>query len=283
MSFQDLLNQPLPSKVGVKAPVDTPFTEGYDEDIDGFEEERCGEERCGEERCGEERCGEEACSGSTCESDDIDLDDIDPDELSDEELAALDSELGGDDIEDDDDEDEDDDDDEDDEDDEDEDDEEEVSLTPSEEIKADDMMSVAATTMLVNDELSTEERTSFVESEATTAIQEGFITESDVNEMCESLGLVTEANNYNKKMIIRLDAASKKKQLFALAVNVSAAAKHDPDYIKLKKVMKMRKILRAKLVRKYKTEAEKRMKIYFNRLKRSRSPQLSKIGKKYSK
>ena len=38
MSFQDLLNQPLPSKVGVKTPVDTPFTEGYDEDIDGFEE-----------------------------------------------------------------------------------------------------------------------------------------------------------------------------------------------------------------------------------------------------
>ena len=285
MSFQDLLNQPLPSKVGVKAPIDTPFTEGYDEDIDGFEEERCGEERCGEERCGEERCGEErcgeeACSGAECESDDIDLDDIDPDELSDDELAKLDSDLFCYDLDDDDDE-EDDDDDDDEEDDDDE--NEEVKLSPSEEIKADDMMSVAATTMLVNDELNAEERAAFIESEAMTAIEEGFITESDVTEMSSEIGLVTEANNYNKKMIIRLDAAAKKKQLYALAVNVSAAAKRDPDYIKLKKVMKMRKILRAKLDRKYHNEAMKRMKIYFNRLRRSKSPQLSKIGNKYSK
>ena len=80
-----------------------------------------------------------------------------------------------------------------------------------------------------------------------------------------------------------VEGESKKKQLYALAVNVSAAAKHDPDYIKLKKVMKMRKILRAKLERKYHAEATKRMKIYFKRLSNSNSSTLSKIGKKHSK
>ena len=105
------------------------------------------------------------------------------------------------------------------------------------------------------------------------------MTEADINELAAECGLMTEAR-YTNKMIIRLDAESKKKQLYALAVNVSAAAHNDPDYIKLKKVMKMRKILRAKLERKYHSEATKRMKVYYNRLKNSKSNTLRKIGSK---
>jgi hypothetical protein len=82
-------------------------------------------------------------------------------------------------------------------------------------------------------------------------------------------------------MIIRLDKEAKQKQLFALAVNVSAAAHNDPDYRKLRKIMHARKILRARLEKKYRSEATKRMKIYFNRLKNSKSGFLNKIAAKH--
>lgn len=196
-------------------------------------------------------------------------DDFDPDDLSDEELAALDRELTDGEL----------------------DDvadtgsEAEVTLSPEEEIDADDMMNLAATTMLVKDELSVEERVAFLKNteEINMVINEGFLTDADVTEMAMELDMlkddvVTEAK-YNNRMIIKLDAASKKKQLYALAVNVSAAAHNDPDYKKLKKVMKLRKILRAKLDRKYHSEASKRARVYFMRLKKSNSPTLAKIGK----
>ena len=161
------------------------------------------------------------------------------------------------------------------------DDPDEEKLSPEEEIEADDMMQVAATTLLINDKLNDEEKKEFVESatEVNIAINEGFMTSTDVDMMAESLGLVEE-KSYNKPMLIRLDAESKKKQLYALAVNVSACAHKDPDYIKLKKVMKMRKILRAKLDRKYHAEATKRMKIYYARLRRSKSNTLNKVANK---
>ena len=251
--FTDALNSPLPSQINSDAIV----TESEElENVDA-----------------EQDVDTEGCEGADCEETecDDDIEDInddegfDPDNLSDEELANLDAELGNDALnsvagED----------------------EGEVKLSPEEEIEADDMMSVAATTMLVRDEMNVEERANFIQNEARTAVNEGFMTESDVNELANEIGLVQEAN-YNRKMIIRLDAESKKKQLYALAINVSAAAHNDPDYIKLKKVMKMRKILRAKLERKYHAEATKRMKVYYARLRRSKSESLSKVGNKYNK
>ena len=191
---------------------------------------------------------------------------FDIDDLSDDELAALDAELSGEEIkavaadgED----------------------VPEETLTPEEEIKADDMMKVAATTMLVNDELNAEERASFLQDEAevNTAINEGFLSEAVVNQMMVNDELVTEAK-YGNKMIIKLDAASKKKQLYALAVNVSAAAHNDKDYIKYKKLMKMKKILRARMNQKYKAEATKRMRVYFARLNKSGSKVLKNVADK---
>lgn len=157
--------------------------------------------------------------------------------------------------------------------------EDEVDLSPEEEMHADDLMSVAATTVLVDEEMNDDEKEEFIANDAETAVAEGFMTDSDVNLMAYNLGLVQE-NNYNKPMIIRLDAEAKKKQLYALAVNVSAAAKNDPDYVKLKKIMRVRKVLRAKLDRKYHSVAIKRMKIYFARLRRSKSQALNKLGHK---
>lgn len=250
--FADLLNEKLPSQVEGN---DT--TESTDDMFDSLLAEANMNEE--DDVDTDDMTEEEDTTVDTDDIGDIEAsdDDFDPDDMDDEELANIDSELvGGDDAQ--------------------------VSLSPEEEIKADDMMSVAATTLLVNDELNVEEKVEFLKNEAQTAINEGFMTATDVNQMSQNLGLVTEAN-YNRKMIIRLDAESKKKQLYALAINVSAAAHNDPDYIKLKKVMKMRKILRAKLEKKYHSEAMKRMKIYYARLRNSKSNTLKEVGKKNSK
>lgn len=271
--FTDALNKPLPSKVNNVEDVVTESTET--EEVTEEMNTASDNTEVGQEADVQSEYEQEGCEGGACTEDhdhdddvnSLDVDDIDDDfdDMSDEELAELDAQLSDDALDsvidgDDD----------------------EVSLSPEEEIEADDMMSMAATTLLVNDELSAEEKAEFVESQGSIAVNEGFMSETDVNEIAVESGLVQEAK-YTNKMIIRLDAESKKKQLFALAVNVSAAAHGDPDYIKLKKVMKMRKILRAKLNRKYHGEATKRMKIYFNRLKRSKSGMLSKIGNKYNK
>jgi hypothetical protein len=196
-------------------------------------------------------------------------DEFDPDEMSDEELADMDKELSKDVIDavaDDG--------------------EEEVSLSPEEEMEADDMMSVAATTMLVKDQLNAQERAEFLKDEAQVkcAINEGFLTDADVNELMQEFAETEEGEvaleaRYNNKMIIKLDAASKKKQLYALAVNVSAAAHHDPDWIKYKKCIKLKKLLHAKLERKYKSEATKRARVYFKRLNKSGAPTLAAIAK----
>lgn len=154
-------------------------------------------------------------------------------------------------------------------------------LSPEEEMQADDMMSVAATSVVVNNELNSDEKKDFIESEREIqiAMNEGFLMESDVQEIAESADLVME-NSYNKKMIVRLDKNAKLKQLYAIGINVSAAAHHDPDYYKLKKINRMRKLIKARLRKKYHSEALKRMKIYFKRLTGSKSKTLSKIGKK---
>ena len=248
--FVDMLNSELPSKKNVSDNTGL-VKEGVEEEVStGIEEET--------DINGD---GLDDELGNDVE----DLDDEGIDDMTEEDLEALDKELSDnaldDAIGDDDD---------------------EINLSPEEEVQADDMMKIAATTMLVNDEMSVEEKANFIQSkEAEIAITEGFMTDTDVNAMSVECGLVTESN-YNKKMIIRLDAESKKKQLKALAINVSAAAHKDPDYYKLKKVMKVRKILRRKLEKKYNAEATKRMKVYFARLKNSKSGSLNKIAAKHS-
>ena len=155
-------------------------------------------------------------------------------------------------------------------------------LSPDEEMQADDMMSVAATAAIVNDEMNAEEKAQFIESERDVqiAINEGLLMESDIQDIANAAGKYITENNYNKKMIIRLDKNAKMKQLYAIGVNVSAAAHKDPDYYKLKKVNRIRRTLQSKLRKKYHGEALKRMRVYMKRLMSSKSKTLSNIGKK---
>ena len=282
--FTDILNSPLPSHTdsaeamlaAIESELGIESGEEYMEEFDDIDlasgsEPLSAEENSDYDDCIQDDEGDPSEDGSSTEGSDTSVaddvedisddgdDDLNPDDLDDDELRKLDAELSGGSSNSDD----------------------EEKLTAEEEIHADDMMAVAATTFLVNDKLSGDEKKEFCSSESETAaaVREGFMTEADINELAAECGLMTEAR-YTNKMIIRLDAESKKKQLYALAVNVSAAAHNDPDYIKLKKVMKMRKILRAKLERKYHSEATKRMKVYYNRLRNSKSNTLRKIGSK---
>lgn len=281
--FDELFSRPLPSKSGyffeadeidkysnvndafVKADGVEPNQQYQEDDDFGYNEDDAENAFSGRyDNYGDE--DDSADVGTDDISDISSLDDFD--EYDDEELADLDRELSGD------------------LDDAYSDDEDEEELDSDAEMEADDMMSMAATTLLVNDELNADEKRDFVENEADIAMREGFMTDADVNMIIESYSdnddYFSEAK-YNKPMMIRLDAESKKKQLYALAINVCAAANNDSDYRKLKKVLRLRKILRAKLDKKYHGQAVKRMKVYFNRLRKSKSPVLSNIAKKVDK
>ena len=284
--FSDLLNQPLPSASFFESDDDTDNVNdnsndsNNDTDDNSDVEKEYGDEELDMGSDDQNECGDNSIA---CEDDDDDNDDdmddlddddedeFDPEELSDAELAALDADLGGDTINNI----------------ADADDAEKVELDPNEEREADDMMGVAATAVLINDEMSSDEKKEFAEStrDVQIAINEGLLLESDIDTMLESVSMdeIFTEGRYDKKMLIRLDKNAKMKQLFSLGVNVSASAHRDPDYIKYKKVLRMRKILKARLTKKYHAEAMKRMKIYFKTLNNSKSNILSKLAKKVSK
>ena len=261
--FTDLLNQALPSQDDENV-VEESTELNIDDVMNIITEAEDSEEEPEEDVVGDD--GEESepsdDEGSDM-GDDEDLEDFDIDDMSDEDLEAIDKQLSSDMVDavaDDG--------------------ESEVKLSPEEEMEADDMMAVAATAMLVKDEMNATERAEFLkdENQVKCAINEGFLTDADVNELMVEADLVQEAK-YNNKMIIKLNAEAKRRQLYALAVNVSAAAHHDPDWVKYKKCIRLKKLIHKKLERKYAGEAKKRARVYFARLQKSGSPALSKIAK----
>lgn len=217
------------------------------------------------------------------DDDDVDPDDIDDDEM-DDDLDSVMDDLGdltdddldqvADNLKDDDDEDDDDD-------------VEQVRLNPDEEIEADNLMQVAGTASLIRSEMNMDERAEFLESSAdlTTAKLEGFINDSVIQEMEEMSKPIDleetfqEAKIYNKNTV-RLNKEARLAQLFAIAVYSSARAHNDPEYKKWKKAKKVARYYSANMRRKYKSEATKRMRVLFARLKSSKSPIVKDLGKK---
>ena len=247
MSFSDLLKKPLPSKLAEEKVT----TESAEEEKETVAVEESDEDLAIKDL-------ENTNTGMTLEDSDKedenededadDLDEIDLSGLSDEELEELEDELRDSDLDDA------------------AGDLEEVELSPEEEREADDLMSLAGTTELLRSELNAEERADFLESAKDTqiAVFEGFLLESDITPASEEDDVMTEAKMYAKTSV-RFSKEDRKRQLYAVALNVSARAHNDPDYIKLQKVQKMRRILKRKIQKKYHTEAIKRMKVYFTR------------------
>lgn len=300
MNFSDMLNKPLPSAASRMEMEDV--STGSDADLDRSNyrepEENTSDKLFGsntdESGCGDE-CGTDVRPAMPTiyshkaddDDDEVEIDDIDISGLSDEDLDRFEDELKNSDIDDvtinivDDDDDIDDDDDDDDSDD-----ETEVKLTPAEDKEADDMMSLAATTQLVQSELNEDEQKKFYESsiDAPVAVYEGFLLESDVDAFLNSEdNMYTEAKKFYSKNVVRFTKQARMHQLYAIAVNVSARAHNDPLYNVYQKILRKRRILREKLDKKYHNEAVKRMKVYLKRLTSSKSPVLNKIGKNLKK
>ena len=267
MSFSDLLKQPLPSQVA-KEEIKTESTE---EDVSLAVEEGGDKDVVAEIEndlnkldVAKENSDEDESENDDKEESVEDLDDIDLSDLSDEELDEMEEDLRDSDLDDA------------------VGDVEPVELTAEEEREADDLMCLAGTTELIKSELNADERAEFLESASETqiAVFEGFLLESDVLPATEEdEDIMTEAKMYNKTTI-RFSREDRKAQLYAVALNVSARAHNDPDFIKLQKVQKVRRILKRRIQKKYHSEAIRRMKVYFNRLKSSKSTVLSNLGKK---
>lgn len=278
MSFSDLLKKPLPSKLANEK-VMTESEKILDEIESSIVTENEGEDIINNKdssidtaikglAINEDSDEDEIIEDRDFDDDEEDLDDIDLSDLSDEELDEMEDELRDSDIDDvvgD---------------------VEPVELSADEEKEADDLMSLAGTTELLRSELNATEQAQFMESATDTqiAVFEGFLLESDVAESAEESedgDVMTEAK-FAPKTLVRFSAQSRKNQLYSVALLVSARAHDDPDFRKLQKVQKARRILKKRIQKKYHNEAIKRMKIYFARLRNSKSSILSNIGKKFS-
>ena len=262
MSFADLLNKPLPSKTYTESTDDVGTGLGNNEEVDTSI--AAGLTPVGPKASSsvlESDESESELDATDLEGLEDDLDDIDLADLSDEELAKLEEDISDSDIDDA------------------VGDEPEVSLSPEEEREADDMMGVAATTELIKSELSAEDQQKFYESvDAKIAVFENLLMESDLYN--RSGDVVTEGTRrIFQKTRVQFSKKDRLAQLFAVAVNVSAKAHNDPLYTKYQKILRIRRITRAKLRKKYRGEAIRRMKVYYQRLKNSKSPVLNKVAK----
>ena len=260
MNFKDLLNRPLPSQS---------FTEGTQSFDDFMEGQDIGDEDI------------DLDEGS---DDDFEMDD----DFGDDDYDSMSFEDGDDDLEDDledlddeldsdenfDDADMDDIDDADDIDDID-DDEPAEPLTGEADKKADNMMAVAATPMLIRDELTAEECADFFNSsEAEIAVSEGFLMESDIDDVFEE-GVFA---NPNKPF--KMTKQARFKQLYELSLQIEARQHNDPKYKTLQKAYKIERTIKSDWRKKYHALAMKRAKKYLKKLMSSKSPILNSIGKK---
>ena len=140
-------------------------------------------------------------------------------------------------------------------------DDEPTPLTPEEDKRVDQTINAVATPVLIKDELKSEG-----------AIDE-FVESTDCA-ICEAEGFLTE------RTIVKFDKNAKRSQLYEIAVASVAREKKDPLYKKLETVYKMERVIKAKLRKKYHAEANRKVKEYLARAKKSKSGILSRIASK---
>lgn len=153
--------------------------------------------------------------------------------------------------------------------------EENEDLTPAEDQKADDMLAMVATPMLIKDELTAEESVNFYESaDSDIAVDEGLIMESDLDE------IFTEGVFASPNRPFKMTKKARFKQLYELSVQIEARAHRDPKMKQLDRAYKIERKIKAELRNKYGTAAKKRAMIYLKRLMKSKSGVLKNLGRK---
>lgn len=161
----------------------------------------------------------------------------------------------------------------------------EVELSPEESEEADRIINLTATPIVLKDALADKEMKEFAESvDFDIAVNEGYMMESDASHLTGDTffeafdnDLFMEAKFANKTKV-QFSLKDRLSQLFEISVLGCARAKNDPDYIRLVKLQKARRTLKARLRQKYRQPATQKARMYLQRLKKSRSGVLSKVA-----
>lgn len=229
------------------------IAEGTD-DMEEFGEDDEAKECGSQEECGDtdldEDFGEDDDDDEDDEDEDIDnsLDDLEDQSQDDIETGLMNADDGS---------------------------EENEDLTPAEDQKADDMLAMVATPMLIKDELTAEESVNFYESaDSDIAVDEGLIMESDLDE------IFTEGVFASPNRPFKMTKKARFKQLYELSVQIEARAHRDPKMKQLDRAYKIERKIKAELRNKYGTAAKKRAMIYLKRLMKSKSSVLKNLGRK---
>lgn len=229
------------------------IAEGTD-DMEEFGEDDEAKECGSQEECGDtdldEDFGEDDDDDEDDEDEDIDnaLDDLEDQSQDDIETGLMNADDGS---------------------------EENEDLTPAEDQKADDMLAMVATPMIIKDELTAEESVNFYESaDSDIAVDEGLIMESDLDE------IFTEGVFASPNRPFKMTKKARFKQLYELSVQIEARAHRDPKMKQLDRAYKIERKIKAELRNKYGTAAKKRAMIYLKRLMKSKSSVLKNLGRK---
>ena len=312
-NFMDILNAPLPSKIGS-------YTEGADSDLGlgnmdselAELEEACKTEGCKSEGCKTEGCKNEGCRTEGCKTEEDDMSELEKllagDPESDDsadpgEEDEYDSQLA--DIEglmsvgsDDDDEKEDDEDDE-----KEEGSEEDIPVDPSmassvddptpapplegeADQDADNMMAIIATPMIINDAMTVQEAADFLESgDAEIAVSEYLLLESAMDEMIGDIfggdQAYTESVFASPNKPFKMTKKARFNQLYELSLQIEARAHHDPFVPRIEKAYKIEREIKAGWRQRYGALAKKRAMKYLKRIMRSNSSGLKKAAKQF--
>ena len=151
----------------------------------------------------------------------------------------------------------------------------EPELDNVEDKKADDMLAMVATPMLLKDELTAEESVNFYESaDAEIAVEEGLIEESSLDDLFQE-GVFASPNKPFK-----MTKKARMNQLYELSVQIEARAHRDPMMKKLDRAYAIERGIKKKLRAKYHAPALKRAKGYLMRLMKSKSGVMKNLAKK---
>ena len=151
----------------------------------------------------------------------------------------------------------------------------EPELDEVEDKKADDMLAMVATPMLIKDELTAEESVQFYESvDADIAMSEGLIEESDMDDLFEE-GVFASPNRPFK-----MTKKARFRQLYELSVLIEAQAHRDPLKVKLDRAYAVECKIKNQLRQRYQAQAMKRAKGCLMRLMKSKSGVMKSLAKK---
>lgn len=112
------------------------------------------------------------------------------------------------------------------------------------------------------------------------------LTQEELTALAESktdCNILMNEQILQERNIVKLDKYAKKDRAFTQSVLAIAREKNDRDFKKLITVWKMKKYLVAKLKKKYKTQAEQRVRANMRKMSASKSPVAKKVADKVSK